>query len=372
MVKLLMEYADDHNIALDINQKSENGIYPLITAIAKNKNIEMVKLLIEYANRKNITLDIDQKCDDGSYPLLYAISIDNSIEMIKVIVEYAKTKHITLSINENDIKNISDVNDDTIKLLLDYEKEHIINIQCKDDGKFMTIKELPDYESLKNTNINQSPLPDSPQQLSQQSSQHTSQQTNQEFLQNQYQIQYYMMYNPQNGQYYYIPMMPSYPYMPQQNVQEGVQQNVQHGDQQEEQQNAQHQEQQEQQEQQEHQEHQDQQGVQPNVPYAGQPGVQPNVPYAGQPGVQPNVPYAGQPGVQIYPPFMPYGMQPGVQYYPYMPQNQPFNRNTPYFQQQGVPQGMNINTPPQGTSSTMEQNNEQNSATSDDSPLIDK
>eukprot|EP00833_Pecoramyces_ruminatium_P017927 jgi/Orpsp1_1/1191959/evm.model.d7180000089625.1 len=171
MVKLLMKYADDNNILLDINQKSENGIYPLITAIGKNKNIEMVKLLMKYVNRKNNLLDINQKFDDGSYTFLFTISIDDNVK------------------------------DDTIKLLLDYEKEYLINIEYKNDGKFITIKELSGYESLENININHPLFPNFSQQI--------PQQVPQQVPQNQYQMPFPMYYylHYQYPPYNYMPMM---------------------------------------------------------------------------------------------------------------------------------------------------------------------
>ncbi|ORY20232.1 hypothetical protein LY90DRAFT_707964, partial [Neocallimastix californiae] len=45
--------------------------FPLFNAI-KNINIEMIKLIIEYAGENNIILNIDNKNVNGWYPLLYA------------------------------------------------------------------------------------------------------------------------------------------------------------------------------------------------------------------------------------------------------------------------------------------------------------
>jgi len=59
MVKLLMEYANKHNIILEINEKNEDGNNSLNLSI-KHNNIEIIKLLIEYANQYNIILEIIQ------------------------------------------------------------------------------------------------------------------------------------------------------------------------------------------------------------------------------------------------------------------------------------------------------------------------
>jgi len=47
--KLLIEYANQHQIILELNEKNENGYYPLLEAIDYN-NIDIVKLLIELEN----------------------------------------------------------------------------------------------------------------------------------------------------------------------------------------------------------------------------------------------------------------------------------------------------------------------------------
>jgi ankyrin repeat protein len=51
MVQLLIDYANKNKIILNLNEKNENGWYPLLRATDKN-NIEMVQLLIDYANKK--------------------------------------------------------------------------------------------------------------------------------------------------------------------------------------------------------------------------------------------------------------------------------------------------------------------------------
>jgi len=55
-----MEYADEHNIILQLNEKIKGGDNSLHLSIC-NKNIEMFKLILKYANENNIVLEINKK-----------------------------------------------------------------------------------------------------------------------------------------------------------------------------------------------------------------------------------------------------------------------------------------------------------------------
>ncbi len=68
MAKLIIDYANKHNITLNINDKEKEGYYPLLIATSKD-NIEMVQLIIDYANKNNIILDINDKNNFGDNPL---------------------------------------------------------------------------------------------------------------------------------------------------------------------------------------------------------------------------------------------------------------------------------------------------------------
>eukprot|EP00833_Pecoramyces_ruminatium_P005329 jgi/Orpsp1_1/1179361/evm.model.c7180000069001.2 len=94
----------------------------------------MIELLIEYAEKNSIILDINQKDESENNPLIKALGKDNDI-IIELLTEYAKRKNIILYINENDIKNIFEIKEETINLLLKYEKEQLINIEYKTNGK---------------------------------------------------------------------------------------------------------------------------------------------------------------------------------------------------------------------------------------------
>jgi len=51
-----------------LNYENINGVYPLLETIIKN-NSEMVKLLMEYANKNRTILKLNEKDNDGNYPL---------------------------------------------------------------------------------------------------------------------------------------------------------------------------------------------------------------------------------------------------------------------------------------------------------------
>ena len=53
IIKLLIRYAIENDIILNINEKNKNGDYLLLSSIINNK-MEMVQLLIDYANENNI------------------------------------------------------------------------------------------------------------------------------------------------------------------------------------------------------------------------------------------------------------------------------------------------------------------------------
>jgi len=59
MVKLLMDYANQHHFILNLNEKYLFFSYPLTEVVVKRNN-EMIKLLIEYANQNNFTLKYDK------------------------------------------------------------------------------------------------------------------------------------------------------------------------------------------------------------------------------------------------------------------------------------------------------------------------
>jgi len=62
----------------------------------------MAKLIIDYANENNIILNISDKNVEGWYPLLFATSHDNN-EMIQLITDYTIKNIIKLNVNDKNI-----------------------------------------------------------------------------------------------------------------------------------------------------------------------------------------------------------------------------------------------------------------------------
>jgi len=100
-----MAYVRENNIILEINEKAKVRYYytlvyssPLYCVIWQN-NIEIVKLLMAYADENHMTLNINEYCND-SFPLLLSIVNNNNIEIIKLLIKYAEDHHIILKINQ--------------------------------------------------------------------------------------------------------------------------------------------------------------------------------------------------------------------------------------------------------------------------------
>jgi len=60
----------------------DNWTIPTIS----NNNVEIFKLLIEYANQHLIVLELNEKNEDGQYPLLWA-TFNNNIEIVKLLIK---------------------------------------------------------------------------------------------------------------------------------------------------------------------------------------------------------------------------------------------------------------------------------------------
>jgi len=75
MLKLIMEYGT----VLDINHRSKEGLYPLLLTINKN-NIEITELILDYANENEIKLIINEKDKEN----IYSFMIDKKIKKFKI------------------------------------------------------------------------------------------------------------------------------------------------------------------------------------------------------------------------------------------------------------------------------------------------
>jgi len=113
-----MEYAHQHKIVLELNEKNNNGWYPLYMSIYNN-NIDIVKLLIIYANQNKIILELNEKDKFFGYNPLYCAIFRNNMSIVKLLIDYAKKHHIILEYDKNNIGNNSEIKN----LLQKYENE---------------------------------------------------------------------------------------------------------------------------------------------------------------------------------------------------------------------------------------------------------
>lgn len=106
MFKSLINYAEEHNILLDLNSQTNNGYYPLLEA--SSKDYKILELLLKYANEHNITLEMNKRDDDGWYPILGATVMGKYNRKVESLFEYAEKHDIKLELDVNDIKKYCD------------------------------------------------------------------------------------------------------------------------------------------------------------------------------------------------------------------------------------------------------------------------
>jgi len=95
MVKLLMNYAKENHIYLEINNKNKEGLYPYSYAMRYN-NFEMMKLLMNYAKENNNYLKINEKDMEEGNAVNNFNSLKRYKKMINWIMEYAKNNNINI------------------------------------------------------------------------------------------------------------------------------------------------------------------------------------------------------------------------------------------------------------------------------------
>ncbi|OUM67754.1 hypothetical protein PIROE2DRAFT_4705 [Piromyces sp. E2] len=140
MVQLLISYAEQSNIILKMNEKNNNGDYPLLCA---SFNIDMVQLLINYATENGITLEMNDKNNNGDYPLLCATKLyKSSYKMVKLLINYAKENDIIMKINEKNVKGnypilyaIFTNNIEIIHLFIEYANENNIKLEINEKNE---------------------------------------------------------------------------------------------------------------------------------------------------------------------------------------------------------------------------------------------
>ncbi|OUM58584.1 hypothetical protein PIROE2DRAFT_64312 [Piromyces sp. E2] len=131
---LFFEYVSMNDIKININEIDSNEPCYLLVMIFSNNNSEIVHLLIDYSDENDITLEVNEKDNMGNYPLLSIIKNKN-LEMLEVLGKYAKAKNIILQLDENDLENSSEISDDMIERFIEIEKENKMKIIYKNNSE---------------------------------------------------------------------------------------------------------------------------------------------------------------------------------------------------------------------------------------------
>ncbi|KAG4098415.1 ankyrin [Neocallimastix lanati (nom. inval.)] len=128
----------------------------------KKNNIKIFKLLMDYAQENNIILEINEKSKYGYTPIFGTTDNDN-LEMLKLLLNYSEEKDIKLIINEDVIKkimakniyyvhlkNISEINTIYMYLIYLYKNKNIIKIIYSKNSYFSKI-----FNEFKKSKIDQ-------------------------------------------------------------------------------------------------------------------------------------------------------------------------------------------------------------------------
>ncbi|ORY05508.1 ankyrin [Neocallimastix californiae] len=144
-MKLLIEYAKNKNINLNIDKSDNKGCSKLLATLIETNNSEIIQLLIEYFSNIDITFDINGKNESGNYLLLRAVE-NNNDEIVKLLMDFASNKNLKLNINESNqtgdyplLVSCSKNNINIIKLLIDYANNNFnkLILNCKNsNGQF--------------------------------------------------------------------------------------------------------------------------------------------------------------------------------------------------------------------------------------------
>ena len=86
-VNSILKNSTENKKILELNEKNEDGYYPLYWAIFKN-NIEIVKLLLEYALQHQIILDYEKW------------RVENKPEIKKLLQNYEKVRESRMKVNK--------------------------------------------------------------------------------------------------------------------------------------------------------------------------------------------------------------------------------------------------------------------------------
>eukprot|EP00833_Pecoramyces_ruminatium_P013063 jgi/Orpsp1_1/1187095/evm.model.d7180000055344.1 len=99
MMQLLIENAEQNNYILELNEVDSSGKYYPLLYVYENKNIEAVKLLIKYAFKNEIPIKLNKELMDMDDLLLLACE-KNDFEAIELLKKYAPIIKISLEKTE--------------------------------------------------------------------------------------------------------------------------------------------------------------------------------------------------------------------------------------------------------------------------------
>ncbi|ORX64862.1 hypothetical protein BCR32DRAFT_272937 [Anaeromyces robustus] len=134
-VKLLIQYANNNKILLNLNEKNKFGYYPLITAIYNN-NINIIKLLMNYADKHEILLNINE----NNFPLLEAINNNNNNNNNNTIIEL---------LNGTEVVDEHKIFTDENKTINDIDEDKTINdTEVVDEDKTINDTEVVDEDKI--------------------------------------------------------------------------------------------------------------------------------------------------------------------------------------------------------------------------------
>jgi len=91
IIKLLIQYANKHNILLDIDDQDRNGNYPFLIAV-DNEDIYSMNLLIDITDKNNIIIDMNKTNVYNNNCLLLAVDKKKE-EIVKIIINYADSHY---------------------------------------------------------------------------------------------------------------------------------------------------------------------------------------------------------------------------------------------------------------------------------------
>jgi len=122
LFELLMNYAIEQKISnLNLNEIDDNnGEYPLLRLMFCGADIKAVKLLMDYANQFNILLELNKPDFKGCSPLLIRATSSRQVEKVKLLLDYAEDHQIPLHLDKAPYE--------IQHLISQYAQKHNINI----------------------------------------------------------------------------------------------------------------------------------------------------------------------------------------------------------------------------------------------------